>query len=315
MFYNDNLYYKIDENVIAVVNRLGKIINKYEVPTHRIHHDYILDAKNEKIIALTTGYSEQDTRVGDMLVFLDMKTGNLEKVIDMKDLLPEMYEIAEKSIGDQLAVTIQGIDWMHLNSITLVEGKNDIIISSRETSSIIYLQNIYEDISVKCIISEKAVYENTEYEGLVYKKIGDFVSQASQHTVEYISDSSLKEGQYYLIMFNNNFGENYSRKDFPWNKYPGAGTYVDGEKSMYYKYLVDENAKTYELVEAIDVYYSSTVSSVQIVGENLIIDSGNMKMYEEYDKNNVLIKAFQLPHDGYGAYRVFKYDFKGIWFK
>ena len=116
-----------------------------------------------------------------------------------------------------------------------------------------------------------------------------------------------------MIMYNNNYGASNTRESFPWDNYPGVGTYTEGEKSMYYRYLVNENEGTYELVEEFDVDYSSIVSSVQDLDSNRVTSSGKSNCYAEYDEDGTLIKQFNYTAKKY-AYRVFKYDFEDVWF-
>jgi len=315
IFYKGDLYYSYDWNILGVIDRLGKIKDKYVLGAYIIHHDYIMDTEKEKLILLVTSYWEYETRVMDIIIIVDMKTGKLEKVIDMKELLPEIYEKAGGFFEEEKAFIGFGMDWIHLNSLCLVDDKDELIISSRETSSIICLKNIYNTPSIKYIISDKDVYKNTEYADLVLNKVGNFISQASQHSVEYVMDNTLENGQYYLIMMNNNLGENFTIKDFPWDKYPGTGTYSEGEKSMYYKYLVDENKSTYELIDKFYFEYSPINSNIQKMGENIIISAALAGCFGEFDKNNILIRKFNTDRYSGVAYRVFKYDFKDTWFK
>lgn len=93
------------------------------------------------------------------------------------------------------------------------------------------------------------------------------------------------------------------------------GTYsgTEGDESYYYKYLVDETAGTFTLVDSVPVTYSGYVSSVQQLGDNLLTDSGSAFEASEFDKDHNLI----LTLTGSGAtwwYRVFKYDYSGYWF-
>ena len=67
-------------------------------------------------------------------------------------------------------------------------------------------------------------------------------------------------------------------------------------------------------MEEFDVEYSSIVSSVQDVDDNHITSSGKSNCYAEYDENGILIKQFNYTSKKY-AYRVFKYNFEGVWFK
>ena len=63
-----------------------------------------------------------------------------------------------------------------------------------------------------------------------------------------------------------------------------------------------------------DVAYSSIVSSIQDVKANHVTSSGKSNCFAEYDMEGNLIKQFNYTSKKY-AYRVFKYDFKNIWFK
>lgn len=208
----------------------------------------------------------------------------------MKDLLPDIYETAEMPESGENTYGGTGLDWIHLNSLSIVNKKGDIVISGREISTVIYLENIYENPSIKYMITDETVFDDTVYSDLVLVKKGDFVNQAGQHTITYIADESLADGQYYLIMYNNNYGASNTRKDFPWDSYEGVGTFAEGECSKYDKYLVDDNAGTYELVESFDTAYSSIVSSVQAVEDNHVTSSGKSNCYAEYDENGQLIK-------------------------
>lgn len=314
IFYNNKLIYSYDTNGIVIVDRLGRIEQKYVLDGYVMHHDYIVDEKNNKLLVLVNSEEEEDKTIEDLVISLDLNTGIIDEIIDMKELLPEIYETAKMPETGINTYGGTGLDWIHLNSLSLVEGKEDIVLSGREISTIIYVENIYKEPKIKYLIADEKVYEDTSYEKLVLEKVSNFVNQAGQHTITYASDSSLAEGQYYLEMYNNNYGASNTRESFPWDAYPGVGTFAEGETSKYYKYLVDENENTYELVEEFDVAYSSIVSSVQDVGDNNVISSGKSNCYAEYDEEGTLIMQFNYTSKKY-AYRVFKYNFKNVWFK
>ena len=163
------------------------------------------------------------------------------------------------------------------------------------------------------MIADSEVYKDTEYEDLVLTQKGNFVNHAGQHTFTYVEDDVLRSGQYYLEMYNNNYGSSVTRESFPWDEYEGVGTFEDGDSSQYYKYLVDEKKGTYKLIKSFDVDYSSIVSSVQDVKDNHVTSFGRSNCYAEYDEDGVLIRKFNYTSKKY-AYRVFKYDFDKIWF-
>ena len=314
IFYEDKLIYSYDTNAIAIVNRLGKIEKKYTLDGYTMHHDYIIDSNKEKLLILVNSDEEEDKTIEDLIISLDLKTGIIEEIIDMKKLLPQIYQTAIMPESGKNTYGGTGLDWIHLNSLSIVDGKEDIIISGREISTIIYVQDIYNNPTIKCLIADEKVYEGTDYESLLLNKIGSFVNQAGQHTITYVYDKNLPDGQYYLEMYNNNYGKSSTRKDFPWDSYLGVGTYNSGNTSKYYKYLIDEKNNTYQLVEEFDVAYSSIVSSIQDVKDNHVTSSGKSNCFAEYDMEGNLIKQFNYTSKKY-AYRVFKYDFKNIWFK
>lgn len=313
IFDDGNMYYSYNNNGIAKINRLGKVEKKYILTGYEMHHDYVLDSINNKFLVLVNSKDAQDETIEDLIISVDLDSGEIEEVVDMKDVMPSIYEEAQMPESGRNTYGGTGLDWIHLNSLSVVNDKGDIVISGREISTVIYLEDIYNNPKLKYLIAEEEVYKDTEYANKVLTKVGDFVAQAGQHTITYVSDDNLEAGQYYLEMYNNNYGSSNTRKSFPWDEYPGVGTYKEGEKSKYYKYLVDENEKTFTLVESFDVPYSSIVSSIQDVDYNHVTSSGMSNCYNEYDSDGTLIRQFNYSSKKY-AYRVFKYKFNGTWF-
>lgn len=105
---------------------------------------------------------------------------------------------------------------------------------------------------------------------------GEFSGTGGQHSITYVEDSSLPEGQYYLYMFNNNMGISETRPDYDWTRIDGIETEVSDEgTSYYYRYLVDENAGTYTLTDFFALPFSAYVISVQEYGDGTVLaDSG-----------------------------------------
>ena len=311
-FIDGKLYYSYNNDGIGVINRLGRIEKEYLLDGYEMHHDYVYDKENNKFLILVNSDKEKNKTIEDLIISLDLETGEIEEVVDMKDLMPDIYKEAKMPESGVNTYGGSGLDWIHLNSISIVDN-GEIVVSGRELSSIISIKNIYSDPEIKYIITDEDVFEDTKYEDLVFEQKGEFVPQAGQHTITYVSDSSLGEGKYYLELYNNNYGSSVTRESFPWDNYQGVGDFTDGYASQYYKYLVDENKGTYKLVKEFDVAYSSIVSSIQDVGDNHVTSSGRSNCYAEYDNNGVLIKQFNYTSQKY-AYRVFKYNFDKIWF-
>ena len=309
IFTDDNsIIYSSKEDELIKVDALGKIKEKYNLDNYAMHHDYVYDNNNNNLIILAS--EKNSDTIEDMVISLDLNTKKVTEIVDMKDLLPEMYEKAfhpEKNSygGNEL-------DWVHLNSVDLIDD-DSIVVSSRELSSVIKISNIFDEPTIDYILSDPSMYEDTTYIDLLYNKEGGFTSNAGQHSVVYEEDKTLNDGEYYLYMYNNNYGSSPTLPDFKFENYPNVGNYEDGEASYYYKYLVDENNNAYKLVDSIDVDYSSIVSSSQEYKNNIITSSGLSHLYAEYDRNGILIRKFKYTSKKF-AYRVFKYDFVDFWF-
>ena len=311
IFTNDNsIIYSSSDDELIKVSSLGKIEETYYLDDYEMHHDYVYDEENEQLLILAS--TKESETIEDIIISLDLDNGDVKEIVDMKDLLPEMYENAFHPEENAYGGT--ELDWVHLNSIDFVDG-DSIVVSSRELSSIIAIDNIYNAPEIRYIISEEAMYEGTSYSDLLYQKNGDFTSNAGQHTVVYQEDENLGDGSYYLYMYNNNYGNSTTLPDFDFkNNYPGVGSYKEGDASYYYKYLVDENNRTFTLVDKIALDYSSIVSSTQEYGDNIITSSGLSHLYAEYDKDGNLISKFSYTSKKF-AYRVFKYNFVNFWFE
>lgn len=304
VFSNDNLIYEMSTNTVVYINRLGQIVNEYSLGKYEKHHDFEYDPINHKLLFLVSDPDKNSME--DLVLSIDEKTGERKLVLDFASLLEEMRKPA-------LTYTKSKTDRIHVNSIDLVNNK-DIIVSARELSSILYIEDIYDAPKLKYILGDSHFYSWTQVEDLVYKKFSDFVLHAGQHAVTYKQSKDLWSWQYYISMFNNNYGLSPSRPDFVFN-YTGVSHSMEtGMKSMYYEYLVDENTKTFELVKSVDVPYSSIVSSVQEFGSNIIVNSWKSKVFLEMDADGEQKCSFPYKAKKFW-YRVLKYDFKWFWWK
>mgnify|MGYP005764033299 FL=1 len=307
IFDDDYMYYAYNKKGIVKVNDLGKIEEFYDLGKYSMHHDMIYDKDNNRFVILVN--EDGTDTIEDVIITLDLDTKKVEKIVDMKDLLPEFYLNAIKPEGKNTYGGYE-LDWIHLNSLSLIG--DDIVLSSRELSTIIYISDAYTEPSVKYLLTDESVTEDTSYGDLLYEKVGDFVPQAGQHSITYYTDETLEDGEYYLYMFNNNYKGARTRPNFDWANYPGAGTYEKGETSYFYQYKVNENDKTYELVKSFEIPYSSIVSDVEILdGGNIVAGSGKDNSYGEYDNDGNLIRQFNYNSKKY-AYRIFKYEFNNL---
>ena len=310
LFDGDQMIYSYDTNKIAFQNRLGKIVKTMEMTGYTFHHDFVYDANKDALVILAN--KEGADTIEDRIVSVDCKTGDVKELVDFEKLMPEFRKSAIQRTDGKNTYGGTELDWIHFNSLNFVRD-DQLILSSREHSSLIKIKDLYKKPSIDYIIHSGSLYKGTQYEKYQLQKKGDFVGQAGQHTITVERDDSLPEYQYYLYMFNNNFGNAATIPSFDWTLYPGVGQFAKGDHSSYYKYLVDEKQGTYELVNSFDLPYSSIVSSVQQMGDCVSFSSGMSKCFGEYDKNGKMIRTFYYDADKY-SYRVMKYDFKGFYY-
>ncbi len=307
IFKDDKMYYSAGVSAFVEMNSLGRLTNIYDLGTYNVHHDYTFDDSGNILLLATDTQSPQEE---DRILYLEPDTGEISQVLDLTDIFPDYYINCTPDKDGKL-------DWMHINTIQWL-GNDTLLLSSRETSSILKINNIFTTPSLEYMLGTESFWQDTPYTSYLYEKAGDFKSQLGQHTITYVKDSSLEEGQYYLYLFDNNIGISSTRPDYKWAEHfdniGSAGSAESNETSMFYKYLVDENSKSYSLVESFEVPYSGYQSSAQEIGSNTVISPSNPKVFQEYDKDNKLIRSFETGSSKQ-SYRTFKYTFEKFYFK
>ena len=306
----------VSSDQIGRINALGQVTDLYTMEGYVMHHDFNW-GNDGHLLVLATKANDRDDAVMDRVLEIDMDDGTVEEIINLQDIFPEYYARTDKVAETDPFFWQAGTrDWIHVNTIDTL-GEDSIILSSRETSTIIKISDIYSEPKLSWLIGDCAYWEGTGYEDFSMEKTGDFVEQYGQHTVTVVESEDLPEGQYYLMMYNNNYYANSTRNDGyePKLDEQVSGALADDEASSYvYFYLVDENEGTYSLEWSFDVPYSSIVSSVWHLEKNYVVNSGVAKTFGEYDPQGELIQSFAYDTTFQG-YRVMKDDFSSYWFK
>ena len=199
-----------------------------------------------------------------------------------------------------------------------MKADDSLIISSRETSTIIKVKNIHTAPEPDWLAGDERFWADTPYAELCLAPENDFVPQYGQHCVEFWhADESGTAGVYELILYNNNYWSLNTRDGYEPELAESVGTDLYGtgeEKSQVYVYKIDENARTFALESSFDVPYSSIVSNgTPLSGGNWVVNSGISMVFGEYDESGALIReyAYECTMQNY---RTFKYDYSGFWF-
>lgn len=310
LFQDDLMYFSIAENKMAAMNGLGQIEKIYDLNQYELHHDYVFD--NDGNILILASDTESDT-VEDRIILLDTETGEVSEVLDLEDLFSSYKEMTTHEEDEDW-------DWMHINTLQWLED-GSAILSSRETSTIIKINDLETNPSIDYLIGEESFWNNTEYADYLLTQTSEFANAGGQHSVTYMKDDSLEEGQYYLYLFNNNYGVSTTRSDYDWTQIEGIETKLAKEGdtdvdsvSYFYQYLVDENKGTYSLVQFFEIPYSGIVSSVQRVNDYIITDSGMQGVLGIYDAQGNLLKQYKSMLNKKYIYRIYYYDFDGFYF-
>ena len=308
------MFMAVSDSKIVKLNALGQVKQVLDLANtdYLLHHDYILNDKNQ-LIALATSKTakKQVGYVEDRIITIDLSTQEVTEIANFEELLPDLYK---KATGIEEHSNNKGyLDPVHINSLQLADNQQ-LLVSSRETSTILVLkpdeQGIYQ---VEYMMGDEAIWQGVgEYGQLLLEKEGSFTSQYGQHSITYETAEDLSAGQYYLSFFNNNSTIMDSRIDISLAKIADK---TAGKTSKYMKYLVDEKTNSYKLVESFDVPYSAYVSSVQNYQNHIIVDSGQQATFAEYTNSGKLIQRFTQKTDTKYLYRVYKYDFKNYYFE
>lgn len=312
----DQILACVGSNKIARISRIGQVLQVYDLGRFELHHDFNWGPDGE-LVALATN-TEGET-VEDQLISINMESGEVTLLVDFSALMNSYFVTTEKVAAGSSFFWQAGLwDWLHLNSVQYLAEEDAVVVSSRETSTILKVKNVHEEPAIDWMIGDDAFWEGTEFAQYSLTQQGDFTPQYGQHDVTVIYDDSLPEGQYYLRMFDNNYWANSTRTEYTPSLPDSVGQALTEDESIVshvYYYLVDENAGTFSLAWSFDVPYSSVVSNVQLLeGGNYVVNSGVPQVYGEYDSEGNLIRQFQY-HSMMNGYRVMKDDFVGYWFR
>lgn len=288
-----DMIYGYGTEAIAKVNSLGQVLDTYSLKGYEVNQDFVYDGFGHLLILAT---DKKKQSIKDVVLSLDIEKGKVKEVLDLQDIFPELKKQAQKKLKDKK------LDWINLNSISMADS-DDIMLHSGKLNTTFRVNNVYsKKPTLVFLIGEPTIWEETDYSQLQGEQVeGDGKSPLSSllkaYEVTYQGDVSLPEGQYYVYFYQNGISEKKSK-----------------ENSYYYEYLVDEEAKTYQLTRFFEVPYSSSGGTVQAYDDHHIVASKKQGIFVEYDEKEQQIKEFKIDKNT-SLQRVMKYTMKKFWFQ
>ena len=313
LFCGDEILTCVSSSKLARINGLGQVTWVCSLGGYDLHHDIGWGADGE-VLALAE--ERGNDTVEDRLLSIDTETGEVTELVNFSAFLQEYYGITRPvAATDDFFWQAGEWDWIHLNSLQYMPESDSVILSSRETSTILKVADLHGEPALGWLAGDERIWEGTAYEDACLAQEGGFVPQYGQHCVEYYADGE-EEGVYYLSLFNNNYLSINSRDlELTVDGSVGRGLYGgEGDASQVYIYRIDENQRTFSLEESFEVPYSSIVSNGSLCGDgNWTVNSGVAMVFGEYDSTGALIRqyAYECTMQNY---RTFKYEMD-IWFR
>lgn len=209
---NGNLLYLTKEsndadtyNVLLETDYLGKIYNRYDFSSSSaandtgksegemtvIHHDGIELPSGNLLLTVNDG----SNYIEDTMIELNRETGEIEKTIDLKDILPESfyeeYDSTSREDGK--------IDWFHQNSVEYDESDNSIVISGRHQDTVMKID--YETNEIKWIMGDSSGWPDSYQK---YFLEGDVKASGGQHAAIVLPDQDDNEETTDILFYDNN---------------------------------------------------------------------------------------------------------------
>ena len=209
---NGNLLYLTKEsndadtyNVLLETDYLGKIYHRYDFSSSSaandtgksegemtvIHHDGNELPSGNFLLTVNDG----SNYIEDTMIELNRETGEIEKTIDLKDILPEaFYEDYDSTSREDGKV-----DWFHQNSVEYDEADNSIIISGRHQDTIMKID--YDTSEIKWIMGDSSGWPES-YQKYFLK--GDVKASGGQHAAIVLPDQDDNDETTDILYYDNN---------------------------------------------------------------------------------------------------------------
>lgn len=310
LFFEDRVYFNVSDTQIVALDSFGRAESVYNITGYTIGADYCLDENRRTLLVLASKDATEgkEPSVDDILLSVDLLSGAVTELVDMGVILNEYKEICEKNDEGIL-------NWLGLNSVQMWND-GGVLLGAREPSAAFKIKDIYGIPMLDYIIGDELMFEGTGYEGNLLTKTDDFESFAGANTFTCVKDESMPSGVYELYLYDNHIAGTDSRPEFDYSGMAEdlGATLKRGTASYFSRYLVNETARTWELLETVPLDYSGYMGGAQVTEDgHLITVTAGRFAYSEFDGERNLIRKYTAAGTEYLT-RVFKYDFKGFFF-
>lgn len=328
----DKLVYGCAKDKIAQVSAAGQVMYIHELKGYSQSGAYVYDECGNLYIAASKNKRQS---VNDIVLKVALTEQTVEQVLDLTKIMDAVYDAAKPVKGEKK------LNWLDINALALTDV-DQLLISSRELSSIIKINHIHSKMpSIGYILADKGIWKASSNRDKVYeksykegeepqeteplvesildtkeKKPEPFASHFGQTQIEVEKSEELGEGQYYLYVLNNNYGEWETRPVFDFDRrYEEVGTKNrDADASYYYRYIVDEAAGTYYLDNSEKLPYIGKQGHIQYMDEEhqILLTVTDKKHFFVMDDEGKVLYNYQLEEE---PAQVIKEDFMNFWFQ
>ncbi|MBQ3028622.1 MAG: aryl-sulfate sulfotransferase, partial [Lachnospiraceae bacterium] len=310
LFDENRMYFNISDTQIAVLNPFGRAERVYSLGDFTIGEDYCMDEAQKKMLVLASrkpGDSKTPS-INDRLLSVDLISGEVKELVDMGVVLKEYKELCKKNEDGIL-------DWIGLNSLQMLQ-EGGVLLGAREPSAAFKVKDIYGIPMLEYIIGAEQMFEATGYESNLLMKEEEFEPFVGANTFTCVKEETMPSGVYELYLYDNHIAGTASRPEFAYEEMASdlGSSLKKGTSSYFCRYLVNETARTWQLLETFPLDYSGYRGGAQVTEDgHLITVTAGRFAYSEFDENRNLIRKYTAAGTEYLA-RVFKYDFKGFYF-
>lgn len=215
-------------NILNETDYLGRIYRRYKLSDKlgrsseekvitAVHHDAVELPNGNFLVTISGG----DKYVEDVIAEINRKTGKVEKVIDMKKILPASMYRHYKSTSSSSGK----IDWLHMNSLYYDTKTGNLLMSARNQDIILSLN--YKTKKINWIYSGKKKSSwPLKYRSKVLTPTKGTTITGGQH---YLSLLSEKNGKLKILLYDNNIDVTNGDKKTS-GKYSQAVEYVVNTK-------------------------------------------------------------------------------------